>query len=132
MSKCQVLLFSYSTKKCLISQTCQFCLTICSYHVTHAFQSESTLYSVLNIKELLVGNRSIWLNVWVFVYKLSGCRFESRCSLSILCCISNKFSFASAFFDNFQNLPRISRLSSQCHSNEFSFGGLVHNIYPQI
>ena len=23
---------------------------------------------------------SIWLNGWVFVYELSGCRFESRCS----------------------------------------------------
>ena len=28
--------------------------TVCSYHVTYAFQSESTLYSCLNVKELLV------------------------------------------------------------------------------
>ena len=28
-------------------------LTVCSYHVTYAFQSESTLYSCLNVKELL-------------------------------------------------------------------------------
>ena len=27
--------------------------TVCSYYVTYAFQSESTLYSCLNIKELL-------------------------------------------------------------------------------
>ena len=27
--------------------------TVCSYHVTYAFQSESTLYSCLNVKELL-------------------------------------------------------------------------------
>ena len=32
-------------------------LVVCSYHVTHAFQSESTLYSCLNVKELLAQNR---------------------------------------------------------------------------
>ena len=31
--------------------------TVCYYHVTHAFQSESTLYSCLNIKELHARNR---------------------------------------------------------------------------
>ena len=30
---------------------------VCSYHVTYAFQSESTLYSCLNVKELLARNR---------------------------------------------------------------------------
>ena len=29
------------------------CMTVCFYHVTYAFQSESTLYSCLNVKELL-------------------------------------------------------------------------------
>ena len=34
---------------------------VCSYHVTYAFQSESTLYSCLNVKELLAQNRcKIW------------------------------------------------------------------------
>ena len=32
-------------------------LTVCSYHVTYAFQSESTLYSCLNVKELLARSR---------------------------------------------------------------------------
>ena len=32
-------------------------LTVCSCHVTYAFQSESTLYICLNVKELLVRNR---------------------------------------------------------------------------
>ena len=32
-------------------------LTACSYHVTCAFQSESTLYSCLNFKELFAQNR---------------------------------------------------------------------------
>ena len=34
---------------------------VCSYHVTYAFQSESKLYSYLNVKELLAPSRSkIW------------------------------------------------------------------------
>ena len=32
-------------------------ITACYYHVTYAFQSESTLYSCLNIKKLLAQNR---------------------------------------------------------------------------
>ena len=32
-------------------------LSVCSYHVTYAFQSESTLSSCLNVKELLVRSR---------------------------------------------------------------------------
>ena len=32
-------------------------LIACSYHVTCAFQSESTIYSYLNVKELLVRSR---------------------------------------------------------------------------
>ena len=41
-------------------------LTVCSYHVTYAFQSESTLYSCLNVKELLAWSRRvIWsLSDW--------------------------------------------------------------------
>ena len=36
-------------------------LTVCSYHVTYAFQSESALYSCLNVKELLPRSRhEIW------------------------------------------------------------------------
>ena len=61
-----------------------FSLTICSYHVTYVFQSESRLYGCLNVKELLVRNRCeiwpVWLNGCVFVYELSGCGFESSYS----------------------------------------------------
>ena len=79
---------------------------VCYYHGTYAFQSESTLYSWLNVKKLLArSRREIWslsdcnwarthnhlihnrndnlksnLNGWVFDYELSGCRFESSCS----------------------------------------------------
>ena len=33
------------------------CLTVCSYHVMYAFQSESKLYSCLNVKKLLAQSR---------------------------------------------------------------------------
>ena len=76
-------------------------LIVCFYHVTYEFESESTLYSCLNVKELLArSRRHIWrlsdcngtrthnhlvrLNGWVFVYELSGCGFESRCSHLII------------------------------------------------
>ena len=40
---------------------CTLHLTVCSYHVTYAFESESTLYSCVRFKELLAGNRrGIW------------------------------------------------------------------------
>ena len=40
------------------------CLTVCSFHVTCAFQSKSTLYSCLNFKEVFGQNRcGIYLNV---------------------------------------------------------------------
>ena len=38
--------------------------TVCSCHVTYAFQSESILYSYLNVKELLARSRlEIWLRL---------------------------------------------------------------------
>ena len=36
-------------------------MTVCSYHVTYAFQGESTPYSCLNVKELLARN---WSDIW--------------------------------------------------------------------
>ena len=58
---------------------CAVHLTVCSYHVTYMFQSEYTLYSCLNVKELLV-RRPVWIKGWVFVDELSGCGFESSSS----------------------------------------------------
>ena len=79
-------------------------MTVCSCRVTYAFQSESTLYSCLNVKELLARSRrkirslSDWnwtrtqnhlvrkrtlnhlvklTNGWVFVYELSCSGLES-------------------------------------------------------
>ena len=58
-------------------------LTVCSCHVTYTFQSEFTLCSCLNVKELLTQIRReiASLDKWLsFVYELSGCGFESSCS----------------------------------------------------
>ena len=46
----------------MIEQCCEYlsvrCIVIvCFYHVTYEFESESTLYSCLNVKELLAGSR---------------------------------------------------------------------------
>ena len=95
-------------------------MTVCYCRVIYTFQSESTLYNCLNARELLAWNRCdiwslsdskgiwthnhlvhkrtlnhlaklvIWLNGWVFVYELSGCRFESRCCQKTI--IWNPFS----------------------------------------
>ena len=43
-------------------------LIVCSFHVTYAFQSESTIYSCLNVKELLSWSRH---EIW----KLSECNW---------------------------------------------------------
>ena len=49
------LCYEYLSVRC-ISLYVLFCtmhLRICTYHVTYAFQSECTLYSCLDVKELL-------------------------------------------------------------------------------
>ena len=42
--------------------TCMVHLTVCYYHVIYVFQSESTLYSWLNVKELLARKQARYLN----------------------------------------------------------------------
>ena len=98
-------------------------MTLCSCHVTYAFQSESTLHSYLNVKELLAPNScDIWslidcnrtqthshlvrkqtlnhlakicLNGWVFIYELSGCGFQSCCSHLNIALLFSKGSLTS-------------------------------------
>ena len=61
-------------------------LTVCYYHVTYAFQGESTLYSCLNVKELLaslakwlsVRLRTKWLWVRVSLQSLENTTFVQR------------------------------------------------------
>ena len=53
---------SGKTRDDYISLKRKLYLTVCYYHVTYAFQSKSTLYSCLNVKELLARNRrDIWI-----------------------------------------------------------------------
>ena len=50
--------------------------TVCSYHVMYTFQSESTLYSYVNVKELLAQNRC---EIW----SLSDCNWAQPQPLSL-------------------------------------------------
>ena len=74
-------------------------MTVCSYHVRYAFQSESTLYGCLIVKELLARNRckiwslidyngpsTKWLCVRVPLQSLKlqiSCLFRARSSLTL-------------------------------------------------
>ena len=53
-------------------------MTICSCHVTYAFQSGSALYSCLNVKELLAQSRH---KIW----SLSDCYWTTECGFSLKC-----------------------------------------------
>ena len=56
-------------------------LSVCSCHVMYAFQSESTLYSCLNVKELLARNRcKIWSLSDVFWQKAKTLQLFSEIS----------------------------------------------------
>ena len=58
-------------------------LIVCSYHVTYPFESESTLYICLNVKELLAWNRreiwmvksDIWWNLMVWILRAAIRKF---------------------------------------------------------
>ena len=59
-------------------------MTVCYYQVTWAVQSESALYTCLNVTELLARNRRalnhlVKLAKWLSVRLRIGCRFKSRC-----------------------------------------------------
>ena len=77
------------------------CLTACSYHVTYAFQSESILYSYLNIKELVVRCRcDIWrLSDWNRTWTHNQSSLGVLTSASKCCFIlsSKCFSFTIIF-----------------------------------
>ena len=53
--------FQFSIYVCF---ECEIKQTVCSYHITYAFQSESTLYSCLNIKELLARSMREISSLW--------------------------------------------------------------------
>ena len=71
-------------------------VTICFYHVMHAFQSESTLYICLNIKELLAQNRGhIWLWVRVPFQSLKSLKTSNQ---TIYCINSHAIIFCLMIF----------------------------------
>ena len=83
---------------CVVSTICTVHLIVCSYQVAYTFESESALYSCLNVKEFLVRNRAdiwslsdsngirtqnhlaqsqyssiiwpVWLDGWLLIYEL--------------------------------------------------------------
>ena len=55
---------------CVLSRICTEHLTVCSCHVTYTFQSESALYSCLDVKELLARSRRI-------IWRLSDCKWTA-------------------------------------------------------
>ena len=44
--------FGSASNSCCLLKSISI-VTVCNHHVTYAFQSESTVYSCLNVKELL-------------------------------------------------------------------------------
>ena len=54
-------MFYFTKGRDLIQWYTPVIMIVCSYHITYAFQSESTFYSWLNVKELLAQNMcKIW------------------------------------------------------------------------
>ena len=61
-------------------------LIVCSCHVTYAFQSKSTLYSYLTVKELFARSLAKWLSIRL---RTKWFWFESSCSNLIIITIIN-------------------------------------------
>ena len=61
MQTCNIVRRHWKRLLLSVSPFLQNILTVCSCHVTYSLQSESTLYSCLNIKELLArSRREVW------------------------------------------------------------------------
>ena len=84
-------------------------LTVCYYHVTCEFQSESTLFSCLNIKELLAGSRR---HIWslsesngIRTHKLLVCK-RTLNHLAKLTRLAKRLSVRlRSLFENFLSFP---------------------------
>ena len=70
-------------------------MTVCSYHVTYACQSESAFHIFLNFKELLAPNRR---KIWILSVHLRTKRLCVRVSLQSL-----KLQISPAYFE--QGVP---------------------------
>ena len=49
-------------------------------HIRDMIRTYTQMYRIDNYSQHSLIIWPVWLNGWVFVYELSGCRFESRCS----------------------------------------------------
>ena len=126
------------------------CLAASYYHVTYEFQSESTLYSLPECQETPCWNQAsylkfkwqqrdsnpqVWLNGWVFVYKLSGCGFESHCchlnmfTKSHIHSSSHALNCSSCRLSNF-TLNRLSNYPLNCLYSLIH--RIIHEIFHQI
>ena len=66
------LIFLFLTFQSFTFECNEKIFTVCYYHVTYEFQSESTLYNLSECQGTPCF-RPVWLNGWVFVYELNGC-----------------------------------------------------------
>ena len=113
--QCLMVKFFHFEILSLITYNPDYLFTVCCYHATYMFDSEPTLCSCVNVKEVLVRNRrdvwslsgsrgirthnhlvgkqtlnhldQLWVNGWVSVYELSGCGFQSGCSHLLPTCV---------------------------------------------
>ena len=119
---------------------CTLHLTVCFYHVKYEF----TRLRVYSQHRSVIW--PVWLNRWVLVYELSGCRFESRCiHLSIVVChnavLVGKWSAACSDIPIEANnhifdislkvkLKAIIKIRGQDHPPKFSFS--LKNIFYEF
>ena len=92
-------------------------LIVCSCHVTYAFQSESTLYCCLNIKELLAWSRpQIWrLSDYNWTRTQNHLvRKRTLNHLARKCLFTNEYSCSHLYFYN------LSRVMHKCLLREYS------------
>ena len=82
-------------------------MTVCSYHVTCAFQSESTLYSYLNVKKFLAQNRS---KIW----SLSDCKGTRTHNQLVLKWTLNHLAKHSMNTQPFNHLASLAEWLSVC------------------
>ena len=104
------------------------------------------VYAFTGLLTAQVSHLAVWLNRWVLVYELSGCRFESRCiHLSIVVChnavLVGKWSAAWSdipieannhiFYISLKvKLKAIIKIRGQDHPPKFSFS--LKNIFYEF
>ena len=108
---------------------CTVNLTVCSYYVMYTFESESILYSCLNVKELLAqSRREIWSlsdcnGTWIHNHlvrkrTLNHLAKEQGVGQGISCFLFSRFCWALSLPRKFwatQEWNKIEQKKSECH-----------------